>query len=50
LYTLTAVPGITAVQFSVDDQRVAVPRADGSLTERPVGPDDYAALLSTSPP
>lgn len=50
VYTLTAVPGITAVQFSVDDQRVAVPRADGSLTERPVGPDDYAALLSTSPP
>ncbi len=50
VYTLTAVPGITSVRFSVDDRTVAVPRADGSLTERPVGPGDYAALLSTSPP
>ncbi len=50
VYTLTALPGIEAVSFAVGDRDVAVPRGDGSLTERPVGRDDYLVLLSISSP
>lgn len=46
VYTLTALPGIERVRFEIDDRQVGVPRADGSLTEEPVGRTDYGSLLA----
>lgn len=43
--TLTAQPGVGLVSFTLDGSPVDVPRADGSLTDRPVSRDDYAELL-----
>jgi spore germination protein GerM len=43
--TLTGVPGVGQVQFLQNGQPVNVPRADSSLTERPVSREDYAPLL-----
>jgi hypothetical protein len=47
--TLTGVPGIDRVLFVVDGRGVAVPRGDGSLTNAPVAPDDYASLAPIPP-
>jgi hypothetical protein len=44
--TLTGLPEINAVGFSVDRDRVAVPRADGTLTDEPVGRRDYESMYS----
>ena len=43
--TLTAQPGVGLVSFTLDGSPVDVPRADGSLTDRPVSRDDYGELL-----
>jgi spore germination protein GerM len=44
--TLTDLPEIEAVSFSVEGQPIAVPRADGTPTARPVGRADYEARLA----
>jgi spore germination protein GerM len=44
VYTLTELPGISAVQFSFDDQPAEVPTAEGSLKTGAVTRADYAAV------
>ncbi len=46
VYTATTWPGIARMQVMVEGQQVQVPRADGTLTEGPVGRSDYASLLT----
>jgi hypothetical protein len=41
VYTATAIPGVDRVRFVVDGTRTEIPRGDGTLTDRPVGRDDY---------
>jgi len=43
--TVTGLPGIGQVRFTKQGQPVDVPRADSSLTDRPVSRDDYIPLL-----
>jgi spore germination protein GerM len=45
VFTLTAIPGIDAVTFSIDGSDVAVPTAAGNLVEGPVTREQYAELL-----
>lgn len=45
VFTVTGVGGIGLVRFSINGRRVAVPRADGQPTTRPVSRDDYALLV-----
>jgi hypothetical protein len=42
VYTATAIPGVDRVRFEVDGEPAEIPRGDGTLTNRPVGRDDYA--------
>ena len=44
--TLTGLPGVGLVAFTLDGSPVAVPRGDGSLTNGPVSRDDYDDLLA----
>ncbi|MFN8017418.1 MAG: GerMN domain-containing protein [Acidimicrobiales bacterium] len=44
VYTLTGQPGIGAVQFSVEGERVSVPLADGTQTDGPLARDDLASV------
>jgi spore germination protein GerM len=44
--TLTTRPSVAAVVFTNDRRPLAVPRADGSLSSRPLTAADYAPLLS----
>jgi spore germination protein GerM len=44
--TLTALPGLGQVTFSVDGAPVAVPVAGGQLVSSPVSRDDYTELLA----
>lgn len=46
VYTATALPGVQAVSFELDDQPVAVPAANGTLLTTPVTRADYASLLA----
>jgi hypothetical protein len=46
--TLTGPTEIDAVSFSVDRDRVAVPRADGTLTDEPVGRRDYESMYAAT--
>lgn len=41
VYTATAIPGVDRVRFVVDGTQAEIPRGDGTLTDRPVGRDDY---------
>jgi spore germination protein GerM len=43
--TLTAVPTILDVRFTLDDQPVGVPRGDGTVATEPVGAVDYRDLV-----
>jgi spore germination protein GerM len=43
--TFTRRSGIGQVAFEVDDEPIAVPKADGSLATDPVSRDDYASLF-----
>jgi hypothetical protein len=43
--TLTQLPGVGQIRFTLHGDRVDVPRADGSLTSEPVSRFDYRALL-----
>ena len=43
--TLTSLPGIGQVHFTRDGKAVDIPRADGSLTNRPVARADYDSLF-----
>ena len=45
VFTVTGVGGIGLVRFSINGRRVAVPRADGQPTTKPVSRDDYASLV-----
>jgi hypothetical protein len=42
--TLTARPDVDAVVFTRDDERLEVPRGDGSLSSEPLRARDYAEL------
>jgi hypothetical protein len=44
VYTATAAQGVLGVRFSLDSKAVEVPRGDGTLTQEPLGPTDYAGL------
>lgn len=44
--TATSVPGVADVRFTSDGVAVAVPRADGSLTDRPVDRADYVTTVA----
>lgn len=44
VYTLTGQPGIGAVRFTVDGQEIAIPLADGTLTDGPLSRDDFTAI------
>jgi spore germination protein GerM len=46
--TLTNVPAVEQVRFTLDGEPVDIPRADGSLTNEPVSRLDYRVLLPTS--
>jgi hypothetical protein len=46
--TLTSLPGVAQVLFTLDGEPVDIPRADGSLTNEPVSRLDYRVLLPTS--
>ena len=47
VYTVTALPGVSAVRLGVRDDQIEVPVADGRLVSRPVTRDDYPGLLGT---
>lgn len=44
--TLTLQAGVGLVRFAIEDQAIDIPRADGTLTDEPVGRDDYASLIA----
>lgn len=44
VYTATASQGVLGVRFSLDGKAVEVPRGDGTLTQEPLSPADYARL------
>lgn len=44
--TLASRPDISTVTFTRDGQRLRVPRSDGSLTQQPLTPADYANLIT----
>jgi hypothetical protein len=44
VFTLTARPGIGQVQFTLADQSIEIPVANGTLTTNPVSRDDYQSL------
>jgi hypothetical protein len=46
--TLTNLPGVGQVRFTLHGERVEIPRADGSLTGQPVSRYDYRAFLPAS--
>jgi hypothetical protein len=46
--TLSTLPDVTSVSFIRDQQRIPVPRADGSLSEVPLTFADYAGLVANS--
>lgn len=43
-YSVSQLPAIDDVRFLVAGQQASVPRGDGSSTDRPVTPGDYAAF------
>ena len=45
--TLTKRSGVTGVEFTRDGRPIAVPRADGSLSDGPLTAADYAGLATT---
>ena len=46
--TLTNIPAVEKVRFTLDGDPVDIPRGDGSLTSEPVSRSDYGDLLPTS--
>ncbi len=44
VYTATAARGVLGVRLSLDSKPVEVPRGDGTLSQEPLGPADYAGL------
>jgi hypothetical protein len=44
VFTLTARPGIGQVQFTLADQSIEIPVANGTTTTNPVSRDDYQSL------
>lgn len=46
VHTATELPGIAVVWFEIDGTPIEVPKADGSLTDRPVARADYASLAA----
>jgi spore germination protein GerM len=49
VYTLSGIPEVRNVAFTLDGRPTAVPRADGSLSDQPVDRDDYRELTSPAP-
>ena len=47
--TVTAVPGVTEVEFQRGGESLEVPVPDGSLVQRPVTRADYVSLLPSAP-
>jgi len=46
VYTMTAVPGIEAVEVRINGRPASVPTANGSLTKAPVTRADYASMAA----
>jgi hypothetical protein len=46
VYTATAIPEVQRVRFEVDGEAAEIPRGDGTLTNRPVGREDYALVTA----
>lgn len=44
VYTVTEIPGVGLVRFTLEGDRIETPRGDGSLVRRTVSRDDYADL------
>jgi spore germination protein GerM len=49
VYTLSGIPQVRNLSFTLDGRPTAVPRADGSLSDQPVDRDDYQELASPAP-
>ena len=49
VYTATALPGVTAVRFTLDGVPIEVPTGSGSLTSTPVGRDAFAEFQELPP-
>ncbi len=47
VYSLTVIPEVREVSFTLDGRPTAVPRADGSLSDQPVDRADYRELASS---
>lgn len=45
VFTLTELPGIGLVRFTLGDEPIAVPRPDGTIADARVSRDDFASLL-----
>jgi spore germination protein GerM len=48
VFTVTALPGIVGIKLSLDGRAVEVPRGDGTLTQDPLKPADFAVFAPTS--
>lgn len=46
VYTMTAIPGIEAIEVSINGRPASVPTANGSLSHSPVTRADYAAMAA----
>lgn len=49
VYTATAIPGVTAVRFTLDGVPIEVPTGSGSLTSEPVGKEAFAEFEPLPP-
>jgi spore germination protein GerM len=44
VFTTTSLPGVVGIKLSLDGRAVEVPRGDGTLTQDPLKPADFAAF------
>jgi hypothetical protein len=49
-YTLTGLPGVASVVYTLDGEETSVPRADGTASDGPVTRDDYEPLVAGREP
>jgi hypothetical protein len=48
VFTTTAVPGVVGIKLTLDGRPVEVPRGDGTLTQDPLKPADFAVYAPAS--
>jgi spore germination protein GerM len=49
-YTLTGLPRVASVIFTLDGEETSVPRADGTASDGPVTREDYEPLVAGGEP